>query len=758
MNQLHYWIQSLYHSLPVQLFLRQLRAHTFLMVVWLFLLALVMGLVGKNYGAAFLFLEPEYLGRESFWSLLIIGAALGLFLFTYMVTCYIHESQRFHFIAATQSPFYTLAYNNFILPGLFLSLYIGKFVTYHISICQGLTIEVVMRTLGLLGGILISFMISATYFFARRGLVQYYARRLEHPFKTHQKAHNKRIILEKARESLNAPQNISWYLTFPLQLNHPGEDHSRLRGIVINLNQHHGKLLLIQIGTFVFIALLGLLEGNPVFQIPAGASMLLIFSLLVSIQGAITFWYRKSSMIAVLAIVGFVALYNQLSYFSEKNQALGLDYTATPASYTRETLAALTTDSVCAADRAVMIAALESWKDRYQAQYPGEKPRAVFVCASGGGLRSAYWTFHTLQYFDSLSQGRIPDQIRLMTGASGGMFGQVYFRELYFRRKQGEKITLGAPQYREAISKDMLNRIFFKIFTDILLPHRQVQVGSHRYDKETGYTFDSQTADNLPELRGRRLGDYRQAEAAGLIPLVVLTPTVINQGRQLQVASSPISYLSRPSHITNSYQSKSHGIEFRRFFAEHQPDSLLMTTALRMNATFPIILPVIELPSQPVMEIMDAGAIDNYGVKTAMKYLFEFREWFEDNTAGIVLIQIRDNNREDPIRGSYKAGWFSRVLAPLGGGYYSVVEAKDMSNDYLMEFMTDWYKGPVEVIPIEYPRETSHTPASLSWHLTSREKQNIVTSLNTPANRKAVALIEKLYPRPLIATQPVKIP
>jgi hypothetical protein len=371
--------------------------------------------------------------------------------------------------------------------------------------------------------------------------------------------------------------------------------------------------------------------------------------------------------------------------------------------------------------------------------------------SSGGGLRSAYWTMEVLMQLDSTTGGRATDEIRLMTGASGGMFGQAYFRE-WMLRKSGETGGLGLTEQEAAnVSKDVLNRILFRNVTDVLFPHRQVQVGRHTYDRETGYAFDDQIAQNLPELAGRRLGHYAAAEQAGLIPPLILTPTIINQGRPLYVSSNPVSFLSRPNPITDSYDSKAYGVEFRRLFSRHEPDSLLMTTALRMNATFPIVLPLVELPSTPVMEVMDAGAIDNYGTRTSLRYLFEFHDWFEANTRGVVFLQIRDNNRKDPIKGASKTGLLGAIFAPLSGGLYSMAESKDMSNDYLLEFVQEWYRGPVEVITVEYPRESERHTASLSWHLTHREKADIRAALRQPHNQQAFSALSALFRPRLLA-------
>jgi hypothetical protein len=736
---------AFYYSLPVRLVVRQLQHHKVLLLFWLLLLGVLSGWIGQDFGGAYLLLEPEYLGRESFESLFIVGSALGGFLFAYMITFYINESYRFPFLVQARHPFYLLSFNNLLVPGSFLLLYFYKFVHYHSELAGGLTWQVVYKVGSLGLGIAVIFLLAASYFFARRGLFSRYSRKLEEGMAQHRGMQNSKVILERAKESFRYTQRADSYLIPPLRVvTVRPEALPPFRSVVRSLNQHHGKILLLQIFVLGLIAALGLLEENPYFQIPAGASFMLIAALGLMAVGAVSFWFRKTGAFTVLAFLGLVVCYNQFDQFRERHQAFGLNYAPPPAAYTIDRLRALTADSIYQADRAATLASLEAWKDRQQARYGQGRPRLVLVTASGGGLRSAFWTFHVMQHLDSLSQGRLMDETRLMTGASGGMFGLSYFRELYWRQQQGQAIDLQAPHYREHVSRDLLNRVLFKIFTDIALPIRQVQVGDQHYDGETGYSFDQQLARNLPELEGRRLGDYRAAEARGEIPYLVLSPTVINQGRQLYLSASPMSYLARPNQLTEHFLTRSRGVEFRRLFARHEPDSLLMTTALRMNATFPVILPIVALPSEPVMEVMDAGAIDNYGTQTAVKFLYEFHDWIRAHTSQVMLLQIRDNDRLDPIRPP-SAPALRSLITPIFGGYYSMAQTKDVTNDYLLELLKAWYQDHLEVVTIEYPKETNNQPVSLSLHLTQREKKRLKGGIHVPQNDPGFTVLYQWY-------------
>ncbi len=71
---------------------------------------------------------------------------------------------------------------------------------------------------------------------------------------------------------------------------------------------------------------------------------------------------------------------------------------------------------------------------------------------------------NVLQRYDSLLKGKLLKHTFLMTGASGGMLGAAYFRELYLRQQEGEdarrRLKLYDSLYCEKISRDLLNSVF----------------------------------------------------------------------------------------------------------------------------------------------------------------------------------------------------------------------------------------------------------------------------------------------------------
>jgi hypothetical protein len=204
--------------------------------------------------------------------------------------------------------------------------------------------------------------------------------------------------------------------------------------------------------------------------------------------------------------------------------------------------------------------------------------------------------------------------------------------------------------------------------------------------------------------------------------MLVLCPTIINDGRRLVISAQYTSYLTQSTPNTNiPNQSLIDGVEYLRFFEEQDAGNLKFTSALRMSASFPYISPSVSLPSTPVMEVMDAGIRDNLGIKTTIKFLYVFRKWIKENTGGVILLQIRDTRKELPVENTPEHSLFQNITLPLGSA---------------------WFEGKVDLVDFELPNEKEKV--SLSWHLTTREKKFIDNAIFLQENQQAMFKLKKL--------------
>ena len=162
-----------------------------------------------------------------------------------------------------------------------------------------------------------------------------------------------------------------------------------------------------------------------------------------------------------------------------------------------------------------------------------------------------------------------------------------------------------------------------------------------------------------------------------------------------------------------------------------------MLTALRMNATFPYVLPNVWLPTTPVIDVMDAGLRDNYGQESAVRFIHVFREWIKKNTSGVVLLQIRDRKTggwDNPYKSEEFSELFTKPFLLLQYNWYKMQEYNQ--NDLLSLSQTimgdNLYK-----ISFQYVPKKEDAGAALNFHLTKREKYNIASALDNENNTQA---------------------
>src|SRR6187402_2407782 len=123
-------LQSFYYFFPVQLLLLHVKKFQVLLIFWFVLFSTLNGGFMRSYGAAALFLSPEYLGDVSPVSAAIVGMATGIFIMSWNITTFILFSRHFRFLATTTRPFLKYCINNSIIPLVFLLFYFFRAVNY----------------------------------------------------------------------------------------------------------------------------------------------------------------------------------------------------------------------------------------------------------------------------------------------------------------------------------------------------------------------------------------------------------------------------------------------------------------------------------------------------------------------------------------------------------------------------------------------------------------------------------------------------
>lgn len=731
--------RSIYYFFPVQLILEHLKRHYVILFLWLLLFMYISGGMGYTYGIYTLFLAPEYLGKVGFLSFLILGFTTGIFIMAFHITTYITSGYRFPIIGSLRRPFYRFALNNFILPVSFLTVYILLTAKFQKEAQLFNRVQIWGNILAFLSGVGLFYLFTLTYFYtmneAFRRLISLSEGRLGRWRITRplQKMLHRDIEWKKEMTPVHniGTSKISYYLHSPIHIRRAPR---RLRltpeetlGIL------HRNLSFAVIFSTTLIAgllLIGIFMDHPAFNIPAAASILLILTLGLLFYIEFYTLFKEFALWFFLAILFLIIVLINTGSINREGQAYGISYRQPDqdVAFILPTKVQVQTDSLN------MIRILERWK-RKNTTNPGEKPLAVFVHTAGGGLKAALWTYYALATADSISGDRLLDQTILITGASGGMVGAAYLRELQKMRHDHKIHTLLHDSLFSGLSADMLNPIALQLaLKDWFISFSTFSYDGIHYRKDRGWALEEMINRNTKGILDHPLDYYRKPEQNATIPLILLTPTILNSGEQLVISPQPLRFLSQ----TEEFQEYSSFIPFRETYASYNPGKLRFTTALRMNASYPVISPVITLPGNPVRQLTDAGLRDNFGYLTGLSFIHYFRKWLSDNTSGILMIHIDNKTRKVDIKIS--AFDFLRSFQSVYQDYFNIQKMNGM----LMEsFSMEGMDVPISIQPLRL--DESRERISISWHLTEYEKKRIKTSLTLEENRKSLEMIHKIF-------------
>jgi len=742
-------LKSIYRFLPVQLLFLHFRKYQLLLVFWLILVLTITGNFAHTFGASTLFLSPEYLGEINFFSMMLLGGAMAVFIMAWHITTFIIHSQRVPFLGATRHAFLKYCINNSILPLTFLVFYSIVSIRFQLRDEHAATAEIWRYQLGFYLGLALIIILSFAYFFrVDRDLLKVLLSRITNPARIRQ------IIpydsLDYEIDIVRADTYLSGRMAVKkcseLEPYHP-------RFLQTVLRRHHRNAITATIFAIILLLSMGIFMEDPRLRIPAGAGFLILFSLVMGMVGSVKYFLRSWETIGWLLIALLLGFLVKKKVFDLRGIAFGMDYNAkeTPLpSYDYATIKNTFTPTTYENDRAAEEQRLNRWKAKRM--IAGEaKPPLVIVCVSGGGSRAAYWAFNTLQRIDSLTQGQLSAHTVMVTGASGGMIGAAYWREVQHAYTQKKITNPYDDKYRKNIGKDLLNAIVFSFASvDLISPFNKISLAGYSYSKDRGYAMEQELINNTEGMLDHKIGDYRDAENNADIPAMIINSTIVNDGRRLMISPLPISYLTQPEYgLADTVTPPIDAIDYGAFFKNQNPYNLRITTALRINATFPFILPVVRMPSTPAMNLMDAGLRDNFGMEVASRYLYAVRHWINQNTSGAVILQIRDTREHEVFPSTDMKTLGDMLSSPLFVIQDKWQPFQSYYQGYIKDFAPYFLQSKLHIANLQYIPEVREKAAALNFHITTKEKADIRNSLFRPENiRQADTLIQILNSAP----------
>lgn len=561
------YLRGIFYSLPVQLLFLHFRKYQVLLIFWVILFSVVASSFMKSFGADALFLAPEYLGNVNSISCAIMGMAIGVFIMCWNITTFILFSRHFTFLAATQYPFLKYCINNSVIPVVFLVFYLIR--AYEFAHYKELinNVEIIFLTTGFMAGLLLILSISFFYFFRADKTI---LKRLQPAFKS-----AKNVIYHFQPEphpaTIKSLIYSEWFLDSFFRIRKCRDVSHYSKELMEKIfKQHHIAAVLSLLVAYVFLILIGFFLDYRFFQLPAGASITLFFAILIGVCGATVYFFQSWSVPAFLVFIFLLNFLYRIHWIDPRNKAYGLNYSSAiqQPEYSQRSLEALSNGDSSERDKQNMENILARWK-----QKQGEnKPLLVVMTTSGGGTRSATFTMDVLQRLDSITGGQIMKKTFLITGASGGMIGATYFRELYRERLNGKNINLQSKQYTNDIAEDLLNPTFTSfIARDLFAPEQKFSVGKYRYLKDRGYAFELALNENTDGVLNKKLRDYRDDESAANIPLMFYHTVITRDGKMMLMSTQHLRFMMKPPADSIDGPSSADAVDYTSFFFKAGP-------------------------------------------------------------------------------------------------------------------------------------------------------------------------------------------
>jgi len=498
-----------------------------------------------------------------------------------------------------------------------------------------------------------------------------------------------------------------------------------------------------EIATITIFLVLGAFNSYDVFNVPASVSIVLLLTIFLMLFSALHSWFKGWVYLLILAVFFSMDYISQNStYFQYRSSAYGLNYDIDDRDeYSIQRIQAITEDRELSKKSLISyLQTLENWK----AKTGEDKPKLVIINSSGGGSRSALWSLTVLQNSDKELNGELSNKIQMITGASGGMLGSAYYRGIRLKYKTGEIDQLYSPIYKDNIGKDMLNKLSFMASTnDLFVRYQTYKYNKKTYTKDRGTAFEEQFHKNTDYILDNSLGFYKKYETEGEIPTMIFAPTIINDGRRLLISSQRLNFLTIPSVERKQLPSAFENVDIHSLLENQNVDELQFSNVLRMNATFPFVMPMITLPTSPEIQVMDAGIRDNYGGKITSEFIFVLQDWIRENTSGVIIIQIRDTKNVLNDESYQQISFIDKLSLPFGNMYKNFPRVQDFNQEELLKIGFQFNDFPIDIVSFNL-RENTGDRISLSWHLTKQEKIKIENAFLSKGNQQALERLKTL--------------
>jgi hypothetical protein len=298
------YLLGIWYSFPVQLIFLHFRKYQLMLLFWFLLASAINGGFMNHFGSDSLFLSPEYLGNVNFLSAFFVGAAYGGFIMSWNATTFILFSNYFKFLATTTKPYLKYCLNNAGIPLLFLINYFIQQFRFDRYKELMTTSEIMLMMLGFIAGLVLLIALSFLYFYG-----------------------SEKVILRTLQPILkDSKQFIEKYKHMPVGKRRDSVIHYSQPFLDSIFKRHHFSAVAAILIAFLLLMIYGLFLDYSYLQIPAAASIIIFFSILIAASGALAYWLSTWSVPVALLLIFFFNFLFKNEYIDIRNKAFGLNY------------------------------------------------------------------------------------------------------------------------------------------------------------------------------------------------------------------------------------------------------------------------------------------------------------------------------------------------------------------------------------------------------------------------------------------------
>ena len=365
-----------------------------------------------------------------------------------------------------------------------------------------------------------------------------------------------------------------------------------------------------------------------------------------------------------------------------------------------------------------------------QALGAGDRTSAIVIAINGGGIQAAAWAAQALTGLEERARvENLPsfaNAVRLVSSVSGGGVGAAYFLNEY-RPSSGFNPAADLPAVRRNAQSSSLHAVGWGLlYWDIRRPYIPWSVGLFN---DRGFALERAWR-RAPGIDAP-LSSWRTGVRQGQRPAVIFNATAADLGTRYLFSNTAVEEKDGQSDFHQSYPGR----------------DVLISTAVRLSATFPYVTPVARAfdrklkPDEPHMA--DGGYYDAYGVSSLVDWLDTALrdEQSSKHIKSVLVIEVRGDQRpetrdeggdpvtrrdKDRMTGSAYRSWSYQLRAPLGAMLEVRTAGQIAHNEAeLCLLIKRWQLDPRQVrigrVLLEFPE--ANPP--LSWHLTRRERDRI---------------------------------